>query len=164
MTPLQNARHAPQGAPRPAARDLTDWAACEPSDRRLADRLQRRVRRLPCARQRRPIARSLTRGFGELVEGSKSPANVAAAAFGLNLRDQSPRVVARRLVEIAHPHKIVEVREEAIGHAACLSLRRSRQHVRRNCAERCSQSAIRRRPVRHRLQRRERCCIDAEAR
>src|SRR5271163_2695501 len=112
MTPLQNAKRAPEAARRPAAAGSRTGAACEPPDRRLADRLQRRVRRLPRPGLGRPIASRLTRGFGELVEGSERAANIAALAFRLDLGDQSLRIVAGGLAQIAHPHEIVDMGKE----------------------------------------------------
>ena len=161
-TPIENANVRRSGAWRPAAAASRIWAAGEsarpPPRGPIAAPRPPPVSRGPG----RPIAGRLTRGFGELVERSERAADIAAPAFGLDLRDQSLRILADGLVQIAHPHKIVDMGEEPICHAARLRLRRRGQHVRRRRAERCRQRAVGRRPICHRLQRRQRGGVDAE--
>src|SRR3984885_11743323 len=160
VTPLQNAKRAPESAGRPAARTSRFLAAREPTDRCFADRLKRRLRRLPRAGQRRPVTSRLARRFGELIERSKGRADLAAPGCGLDLGHQSLRIVSRRLVEFTHLHEIVEMGEETIRHAARVRLRRRGQDVRRNRVERGRQRAVRGRPVDHGFQRRQRRSID----
>src|ERR1700734_3484960 len=131
-----------------------------PAARRLADGLKRRLRRLPGAGQRRPIASRLARRFGELVERSKRGADIATPASGLDLGDQSLRIVSGRLVEFTHLHEIVEMGEKTIRHGARVRLRRGLQDVRRNRVERGGQRAVCGRSVDHGFQRRQRRSID----
>src|SRR6202020_2574926 len=66
VTPLQTPTTRQKAPGRPAAETSRFLAAREPPDRRLADRLKRRIRRRPRAGQRRPVASGLARRFGEL--------------------------------------------------------------------------------------------------
>src|SRR5580693_9735688 len=163
VTPLQTPNVRRKAPGRPAAETSRFLAAREPPDRRLTDRLKRRLRRLPRAGQRRPIARGLTRGFGELIESGERGADIATPASGLDLGDQSLRIVSGRLVEFTHLHEIVEMGEETIRHAARVRLGRGRQDVRRNRVERGSQRDVGGRPIDHGFQRRQRRGIDPHA-
>ena len=91
LTPLQTPNMRPKAPGGPATETSRFWAARQLPDRGLADRLKRRLRRNPRAGQGRPIASRLTRRFGELVERSKSRADIAAPACRLDLGDQSLR-------------------------------------------------------------------------
>src|SRR3984957_14389530 len=160
VTPLQTPNVRRKAPGRPAAETSRFLAAREPPDRRLADRLKRRLRRLPRAGQRRPIARGITSRFRELVERSKRGADIATPASGFDLGDQSLRIVSGRLVEFTHLHEIVEMGEKTIRHGARVRLRRGRQDVRRNRVERGGQRAVCGRSVDHGFQRRQRRSID----
>src|SRR3984957_4692895 len=163
VTPLQtpNARREAPGCP--SALTSRFLAAREPPDRRLTDRLKRRLRRLPRAGQRRPVASGLARRFGELIERSKRRADIAAPACRFDLGDQRLRIVSGRLVEFTHLHEIVEMGEETIRHAARVGLRGGGQDVRRNRVERGGQRAVGGRAVDHGFQRRQRRSIDPHA-
>src|ERR1700729_4332801 len=163
VTPLQTPNERQKAPGCPSALTSRFLAAREPPDRRLADRLKRRLRRLPRAHQRRPVASRLARRFGELIERSKRRADIAPSASGLDLGDQSLRIVSGRLVEFTHLHEIVEMGEETIRHAARVRLGRGGQDVRRNRVERGSQRAVGGRPIDHGFQRRQRRSIDPHA-
>ncbi len=160
-TPLQNATPRKPLGPR-AAPISRLWTARELPDRRLADRLQRRVGRLPRAGQRRPVAGRLTRGLGELVERGERAPDIAAPAHRLDLGRQRGRIVACGLVQIAHLHKTVKMNEKAIDNAASVLPRRRGQYTRRNRAERGGERGVGGRSGGHGLQRRQRGGVDAE--
>src|SRR5208337_3931348 len=86
----------------------------QPRDRRLANRLKRRVRRLSRSRLGRPGRGRLSRRLGQLGEGGKRAGHVAAAAVGLDLRGQGQRIVAGGLAQVAHLNEAAQMGKKAV--------------------------------------------------